>query len=340
MKFKGLFGKKEPHVDKTEIKKRFQLIGRVGQGSMSRVWRATDNFTENMVAVKVLDREKTLRFESRFIGLNKPVEGEIACALDHPNCVRTLEHGITTEDEQFLVMEFVEGVGLSMLVELQDDRMKRYRLSYMIQIGDALDYLHQQQFIHRDICPRNILVSYENKIKLIDFGLVVPNTPPFRQPGNRTGTANYTAPELIKRQPTDERIDIFSYAVTCYELYTKRHPWDAALTLDAVIQHINKPPKDIRELVPKIDEQIGDTIMKGLEARPDDRWRSMSEMTQEFRQAEARLVAAARAKVAARKGAKKAKRAKRPVKKRPGDTSKIGVKKKKATREKPPKKDE
>lgn len=338
MKFKGLFGKKKEEVKKTEIKKRFQLIGRVGQGSMSRVWRATDNFTNNMVAVKVLDKEKTLRFESRFTGLDKPPEGEIACSLDHPNCVQTLEHGMTNEDEPFLVMDFVEGVGLSMLVELQDERMRRYRLSFMIQIGDALDYLHKQQFIHRDICPRNILVSNENRIKLIDFGLVVPNTPPFRRPGNRTGTANYMAPELIKRQPTDERIDIFSYAVTCYEMYTKRHPWDAALTLDAVVQHINKPPKDIRELVPKIDEQIGNTIMKGLEARPEDRWQSMAEMTHEFRQAEARLVAAARRKLAARKQGKKAKGAKRPVKKRPGDTSKIGVKKKAS--KKPPKKSE
>lgn len=336
MKFKGLFGKnKEPEVPKTEIKKRFQLIGRVGQGSMSRVWRATDNFTNETVAVKVLDREKTIRFESRFIGLNKPPEGEVACSLDHPNCVRTIEHGITTEDEQFLVMEFVEGVGLGMLVELMDDRMRRYRLSLMIQIGDALDYLHQQGFIHRDICPRNILVTTDFKIKLIDFGLVVPNTPNFRKPGNRTGTANYMAPELIKRQPTDERIDIFSYAITCFEMYAQRHPWDAALTLDAVIQHINKPPAPIQEFVPKIDQQIADTIMKGLEARPDDRWQSMAEMTHEFRQAEARLVAAAKKKLAERKQGKKAKRTKRPIKKRPKDASKVMVKKKR-----PPKDDE
>jgi serine/threonine protein kinase len=330
MKFKNPFGKKKQDVGpRTEIRKRFELLGRVGQGSMSRVWRANDGLSNQMVALKVLDREKTKRFESRFIGLNKPPEGEIAVSLDHPNCVRTLEHGMTTEEEPFLVMEFVEGMGLGMLVELQDDRMRRYRLSLMIQIGDSLDYLHQAGWIHRDICPRNILLSTENKIKLIDFGLVVPNTPNFRKPGNRTGTANYMAPELIKRQTTDERIDIFSYAVTCFEMYTKRHPWDAAMTLDAVIQHINKPPADIREFVPKIDDQIANTIMKGLQARPDDRWQSMAEMTHEFREAEARLVAAARKKMAAKKqaGGKKA-RVKRPQKKRPADTSKIGVKKK------------
>lgn len=327
MKFKGFFKKKPEEEPRTDIRKRFELLGRVGQGSMSKVWRANDGFTNNMVALKVLDREKTKRFESRFIGLSKPSEGEIAVSLEHPNCVKTLEHGMTTEDEPFLVMEFVEGIGLGMLVELQDDRMRRFRLSLMIQIGDSLDYLHQAGWIHRDICPRNILLTAENRIKLIDFGLVVPNTPDFRKPGNRTGTANYMAPELIKRQTTDERIDIFSYAVTCFEMYAKRHPWDAAMTLDAVIQHINKPPADIREFVPKIDEQIANTIMKGLEPQPNDRWQSMAEMTHEFREAEARLVAAAKKRLAAKKAGGK-QRERRPTKKRPADTSKIAVKKK------------
>lgn len=328
MKFKNFFQKKPAEGPRTDIRKRFDLAGRVGQGSMSKVWRATDGFTNGVVALKVLDREKTKRFESRFIGLNKPSEGDIAIALDHPNCVKTLEHGMTTEEEPFLVMEFVEGMGLGMLVDLQDDRMRRYRLSLMIQIGDALDYLHTAGWIHRDICPRNILLTLDNRIKLIDFGLVVPNTADFRKPGNRTGTANYMAPELIKRQTTDERIDIFSYAVTCFEMYAKRHPWDAAMTLDAVIQHINKPPTDIREFVPKIDKQIADTIMKGLQAQPGDRWQSMAEMTHEFREAEARLVAAARKKMAAKREGGGAKRKKRPVKKRPADTSKIAVKRK------------
>lgn len=329
MKFKGLFRKQADETPKTDVRKRFELIGRVGQGSMSKVWRANDTFTNDMIALKVLDREKTKRFESRFTGLNKPSEGEIAVQLEHPNCVRTIEHGMTTEDEPFLVMEFIEGVGLGMLVELQNDRMRRFRLSLMIQVGDGLDYLHRSGWIHRDICPRNILVTEENRIKLIDFGLVVPNTRDFRKPGNRTGTANYMAPELIKRQPTDERIDVFSYAVTCFEMYTKRHPWDAAMTLDAVVQHINKPPKEIKELIPKLDDQIASTIMKGLAASPQERWQSVAEMTHEFREAEARLVAAARKKMAeAKKGKKAGKRKKRPIKKRPGDTSRIRISKK------------
>lgn len=283
------FFQHKPRITKTDITKRFDLIGRVGQGSMSKVWRARDTMSGKMVALKVLDKEKTIKLEARFTGRNKPSEGEIAMQLRHPNVVQTLEHGVTKDNEPFIVMEFVEGVSMSYLVDVQNDRMKKYRLNYIIQLGEALEYFHQKNWIHRDLCPRNIMVNEDNQVKLIDFGLVVPNTSAFQAPGNRTGTANYMAPELIKRQRTDQRIDVFSYAVTCYEMYAKRYPWDAGETLEMVMQHINNPPTDIREVVKDIDEQVADTIMKGLETVPANRWSRISEMLQEFRAAETRL---------------------------------------------------
>lgn len=298
--FDKLFNRKGTNHPRTDINKRFNLIGRVGQGSMSKVWRATDLQSGRPVALKILDKEKTAKFESRFQGLNKPPEGEVALSLHHPNIVTTHEFGWTLEDEMFLVMEFVEGVGLALLVDLQNEEMKRYRLRYMIQIGEALNYFHQQNWIHRDICPRNVMIADDKTAKMIDFGLVVPNSPNFCRPGNRTGTASYMAPELIKRQTTDHRLDIFSYAVTCFEMYTKRFPWDAALTIDAVMQHINKPPVDLTDLIPTVDKQIAAAIMKGLEADPDRRWQNVIDMVAEIREAEARMVQAARKAAAAR----------------------------------------
>lgn len=294
MKFlKKLFTRRRKRrLPRTDVTKRFALIGRVGQGSMSRVFRARDTVTGKMVALKILDKEKTTRFEARFSPeLNKPTEGEIAMSLRHPHIVQAYEWGMTHEGEQFLVMEFVEGVNLSYLVEVQNEIMRKKRLRFMIQLGDALRHFHEQGWIHRDICPRNVMVTPENQIKLFDFGLVVPNTPPFQAPGNRTGTANYMAPELIKRLRTDQRIDIFSYAVTCFEMYTRRFPWRAAETLEMVMQHINNPPVDIRTLVPEIDDQIASTIMKGLAADPDKRWPKIGAMVKQFREVNARLKA-------------------------------------------------
>lgn len=282
----------KPRVAKVDIERRFQLQNRVGQGSMSKVWKAIDTTTGRTVALKVLDKAKTIRLEQRFVGLNRPSEGSIAVVLNHPNIVRTLEHGLTTQDEQYLVMEFVEGAGLSYLVDAQNERMKFHCLSYCVQIGEALDYLHSNEWIHRDLCPRNVLVTEDNVIKLIDFGLMVPNTPEFRKPGNRTGTANYMAPELIKRQPTDQRIDIFSYAVTCFEMFTRQLPWPSADSLETVLQHVNNPPREILKFAPDLDQQVAETIMKGLERDPDLRWRTVRRMVNELRAAAERLAGA------------------------------------------------
>jgi eukaryotic-like serine/threonine-protein kinase len=287
---KKLFDK-NPKVEKVDIARRFELLARVGQGSMSKVWRARDVLNGRMLAVKVLDRVKTSRFESRFMGLHKPSEGEVASSLKHPYVVRTYEFGTTTDNEQYLVMDFIEGLSLSYLVDVQNDKMKEHRLTYIIQLGEAVDYLHRQNWIHRDLCPRNVMIDPDNTVKLIDFGLTVPNTPAFQKPGNRTGTVNYMAPELIKRLRTDQRIDIFSFAVTCYEMYTKRLPWDvpAHETMDTVLQHINKPPMPVQELAPDIHSVVAETIMKGMRPVPDDRFQTVAEMLIPLRKTHAEI---------------------------------------------------
>ena len=286
LKFLKALFKRRPKINKVDIESRFQLISRVGQGSMSKVWRAVDRRLEKTVALKVLDFEKTKRLESRFAHMKskKPIEGEVAIKLKHPHIVETYEYGITTKNEQFLVMEFVEGMSLAYLIDVQNDVMKKNRLRFIVELGEAIEYFHRQNWIHRDICPRNVMVDQKLSIKLIDFGLVVPNIVEYQAPGNRTGTATYMAPELIKRQKTDQRIDIFAYAVTCFEMYTKELPWPGGETLEAVVQHINVAPKDLRKLVPDIDPVVAKTIMRGLALQPQDRWPTMGQMLQPLRE--------------------------------------------------------
>ena len=287
LKFLKTLFKRKPKINKVDIESRFQLVSRVGQGSMSKVWRAVDRRLEKTVALKVLDFEKTKRLDSRFTHMKskKPTEGEIAIKLKHPHIVETYEYGITTKDEQFLVMEFIEGMSLAYLIDVQNDVMKKNRLRIIVELGEAIEYFHRQNWIHRDICPRNVMVDTKLSTKLIDFGLVVPNIAEYQAPGNRTGTATYMAPELIKRQKTDQRIDIFAYAVTCFEMYTKELPWPGGETLEAVVQHINLPPKELRKLVPEIDPVVAKTIMRGLALQPQDRWPTMGQMLQPLREA-------------------------------------------------------
>ncbi len=290
MKFLNSFFRRRDHTPKTDLSQRFDLISRLGSGSMSKVWRALDKTTSRVVAVKVLDIEKTLRYESRFADRVKPTEGEVASQLDHPYIVRTLEHGRTTHGEQYLVMELIDGISLAYLVDSQNEVMQAHRLRIMVELGEALEYLHKANWIHRDICPRNVLMNKDYSTRLIDFGLVVPNTAAFQEPGNRTGTANYMAPELIKRQRTDQRIDIFSFGVTCYEMYTRVLPWPSitGASLEMVLKRINQKPQEIQEIV-QLDSQVASAIMKGIESDPRERWQSMTEMVNELRAAYDRL---------------------------------------------------
>jgi len=289
MKFLLDLFKKKKRVEQYDIHQRFDLIGRVGQGSMSKVWRARDLLSGKTIALKVLDRAKTKRFEDRFKGLKKPTEGEVALGLRHPYIVRTHEIGLTVNDEQFLIMDFIEGIGLSFLVEVQNEVLQKNRLRFLVQLGEAIRYLHNHNWIHRDICPRNVLVDKSSNIKLIDFGLVVPNTPAFQKPGNRTGTIAYMAPELLKRYKTDQRLDIFSFAVTAFEAFTKQYPWKTGDTMEQIRHRINTPPIEITDLVEDIDHEVANTIMRGLAPRPEDRWQTIEDILEPLRDASFRI---------------------------------------------------
>ena len=238
---KNMFASKGARLQVINVERRFDLLGRVGQGSMSKVFRARDKKSGRQVCLKLLDREKTAKFEARFAGLKKPSEGEICMMMQHPNLVQTFEHGITTQKEPYLVMEFVEGTGLNFLIETRNPQLDGYRVNYLSQLADGLEYMQKKGFLHRDLCPRNIMVSKEHVVKIIDMGLAIPYKPDFCKPGNRTGTTNYLAPELINRKTTDHRVDLFALGVTSYEVFTGDTPWEKGAS-EQVLRRIHAQP--------------------------------------------------------------------------------------------------
>jgi serine/threonine protein kinase len=277
--FKKLFSAKpKSNLPKIDVRKRFELLNRTGQGSMSKVWRARDKSLGRVVCLKLLDKDKTAKFEARFMGLNKPREGAICMALRHKNIVQTFEHGITTEGEHYLVMELIEGMGLNFLVETRSDKLNGSRISYLTQIADAMEYMHTQGYLHRDICPRNIMVTNDGVVKLIDFGLTIPNRPEFCKPGNRTGTPNYLAPELIRRVTTDHRVDLFALGVTAYEMFTYTLPWEKAESLQTLLSHMNSTGKDPAELRPDLDKVTVAFLRKAIDRDPSRRFQSAAEL--------------------------------------------------------------
>jgi serine/threonine protein kinase len=275
--FGGGSKKKQPNLPKIDVRKRFDLLNRLGQGSMSKVWRARDKGLGRTVCLKLLDKEKTARFEMRFVGLNKPREGAICVTLRHKNIVQTYEHGLSTEGEYYLVMELIEGMGMNFLIETKSERLNGNRINLLVQICDALEYLHTLGYLHRDICPRNIMVTNDGVIKLIDFGLTIPNLPVFCKPGNRTGTPNYLAPELIRRTTTDHRVDLFALGVTAYELFTGALPWEKAASLETLLSHMNSVGKDPSEHRPDLDKKTLALLRKAIERDPRNRFQNAAE---------------------------------------------------------------
>jgi serine/threonine-protein kinase len=270
---------------KVNIRKRFELLREAICGTMSKFYMARDRDSGQIVGLKVLDPEKTAAFEARFKGLKKPSEGEITSRFDHPNIVKTLEYGTTSEGEHYLVMEYIDGPGLnSLLIGENRPLLEGVRLPLIRQIAEALKHVHDRGFIHRDISPRNLIVDTQQGIlKLIDFGLTIPDEPAFLQPGNRTGNPNYMAPELVRRKRTDKRVDVFAFGVTIYELCTFELPWARGTTGKAAMDHACYPPQDIRELRPQIHPKLAKAIHHCLEQDVEQRCASMDDFLNQIR---------------------------------------------------------
>jgi serine/threonine protein kinase len=250
---------------------------------MSKAWRARDNDLGRMVFLKLLDKEKTAKFEARFPGLKRPREGAICMELRHKNIVKTFEHGLTTEGEQYLVQELIDGMGLNFMIETNSPALEGQRISILVQLAEALGHLHKAGYLHRDICPRNAMVTKEGVVKLIDFGLAIPYRPEFCRPGNRTGTPDYLAPELIKRTPTDHRVDLFALGVTAYEVFTGHLPWDKGESRKTLESHMNIPGRDPREYKPDMDEAVAEVLIKSIERNPADRYRTAEDFAEALR---------------------------------------------------------
>lgn len=278
--FGGSKGKKVPKGAKRADLKRWDLRGRTGQGSMSKVFQAYDNALGRTVALKLLDKEKTKKFEARFVGLNKPSEGEITVALSHLNCVRTYEWGyLSGSGDPYLVMEWIEGLGLNYLIETKNAQLTGNRINYLSQLCDALQYMHDSKWLHRDLCPRNIMVDKDGVLKLIDFGLTIPYTPAFCAPGNRTGTPDYLAPELVSRRRTDHRVDLYALGVTAFELFTGGLPWERTPNSEENFRRrMNTAPRDPKVLNPVLQDDLVKVILKGIAKDANERFATARQM--------------------------------------------------------------
>jgi serine/threonine-protein kinase len=279
---------------KIDVEARFQRMRSAISGTMSNFYAAKDREHDNrMVGVKLCDVEKVKFFENRFRGLNKPSEGTIAMSMKHPRVVETYEIGMTTRGQPCLIMELVDGPGLQLVIQERNEAgLTGNYLTLIRQMAEALAYVHASGYIHRDICPRNYICTEDLKtIKLIDFGLTVPATPDFMQPGNRTGTPLYMSPEVVRRRSTDQRLDVFSFGITCYHMLTFELPWPVTDTTGkAALHHDTSEPKPITDYRPNIDPQLAATVMQAMQPDPNRRIASMKDFLSQIEKVDSAFV--------------------------------------------------
>ena len=260
--FSKLFGS-----ERVDLWRRFERLQESNSGTMSTFYKVRDTKTGAVAGLKLIDRSKQDPVEARYKGLDKPSEGVIGTRITGPNIVRTLESGVATTGDQFILQEFLEGTLLHSLISAKKPFTPAQRIDLVRQAATAIVAVHAAGFVHRDICPRNFLLRPDGRLMLFDFGLTVPDKPAFLQPGNRVGTPNYMAPEVIRRRQADRRIDVFSFGVTAYEICTLQAPWPRSTNAQAALAH-ESPPADIRTHWPEIPPALADAIMACLAADP------------------------------------------------------------------------
>lgn len=249
----------------------YRLSETLGRGAMAEVRRAYHKKTMHAVAVKLLSAEShhiTAKIEH---GYRQKTEGEIAMLFDHPNIIKTYGWGREGADE-FIVMELFQGTLLREIIYEKGFSAGQNRVDLLVQMVEALEHIHSKAIVHRDFCPRNILVGDDGTLKVFDFGLSVDLELVKHIKGNRTGTICYMAPELIKRQFTDQRADIYALGVTMYELFTGQRPFPGMDNSAHVMQLINSVPDPPSAVNPRVSPEMDAIILKAMAKDPANRY--------------------------------------------------------------------
>jgi|WetSurMetagenome_2_1015567.scaffolds.fasta_scaffold02561_7 eukaryotic-like serine/threonine-protein kinase len=247
----------------------YVLADLIRDSSMSMIYKATEEQSGRVVAIKFpkSDARKALeKVESRYRDFS---EGQITSAVQHPNVVACLDHGRIGE-ESYLVMEFLEGTTLGVLRQRQSNTPVMRSMEILLRGAEALAHVHSKGFIHHDFCCRNLFVTNGGDVKLIDFGLATPTvkTP---VPGVRVGTTEVLAPEVLRREPSDHRVDIFSWGVVAYEVLCGHWPFESPEQHQALNKILNVNPVPLARRGEGVPEEVSNLVMRCIEKDPERR---------------------------------------------------------------------
>ncbi len=258
------------------LKRRYELLERIGSGGMAMVYKARDLESGREVAVKTI-REEHARGEKYILRFRR--EARIASELLHPNIVRVLDYDSSSEGA-FVVMELIDGYPLGEVVG--DGRYLDFERAYplMRDVLSAAAYAHSRKVVHRDIKPDNVLVDRKTgRAYLADFGIAKAlEATELTSEGARLGTPVYMSPEQIRGRNVSPRSDIYSLGVLFYEMLTGRPPFTGDDPITIGHAHVYDPPPPMKKRGAPVPPELEALVMKALEKDPRRRHSSAASM--------------------------------------------------------------
>lgn len=285
----------------------YRVLERIGEGGMSVVYLTLRTGDDLPQTVKVLHEAMA---QNHIVSRRFLREAQVASTLNHPRIVPIT--GAGQEDGRFyLAMEYVRGVELEQIFHacLRSGRPipPPVTLSLAADVLAALQYAHTFQdsdgrhlgIVHRDLSPRNVLVTNEGRASVIDFGLARTNLGSFRtQPGMVMGTFRYMSPEQAVAEPADHRSDLYTFAVVLYELLTNSLVVPDVATKDILHHVVAHTPEPASTRNPALPGPLNDVLRRAMEKLPDDRYASAEAFAEDLREAGAVWAACPHAEVA------------------------------------------
>ena len=267
----------------------YRLLAKCGKGAMATVYKAKQVSLDRVVAIKVLPKRlsENPEFVDRFYK-----EGKAAALLSHNNIVAAYDVGSTPEGYHFFVMEFIEGKTLYDIMQPPPTGEGRLfseaeALEIGIQMTDALVHAHSRGLIHRDIKPKNIILTPERVAKLTDLGLARAaddKAAAESEAGKAYGTPYYISPEQIRGDvDIDFRADLYSLGATLYHLVTGRPPFEAETPTAVMHKHLREPLVPPDHINTALSAGFSEIIEFAMAKKREDRYASTKDMLEDLR---------------------------------------------------------
>ncbi len=252
---------------------RYEILGKIGAGGMSDVYKAKDHVLGRFVAIKVLKQEfsEDVNFVTKF-----RTEAQSAGGLEHPNIVNIYDVG-SEDGMHYIVMEYVEGITLKTYIEKKGQLSFKEAVSIAIQVGRGIEAAHNKHIVHRDIKPQNIIISTEGKVKVTDFGIARAATSNTIN-SDVMGSVHYASPEQARNGFVDGKSDIYSLGIVMYEMVTGRVPFDGDTTVAVAIQHLQEEMVAPSAYASDLPISLEKIILKCTQKNPDRRYQNVEEL--------------------------------------------------------------